>query len=153
MIKITSPNTSEIKREIQRLINEIITDEIVTVGIHESDAERNEPGEPNNAEIGAAHEFGAPGIPMRPWLVPGVESGNREYIDAVRHEIESGKQPREALPVVGVIAVSSVQQYMTALRTPPNSPETIARKGSSNPLIDTGELKSSVTFEISDRSD
>lgn len=148
MIKITAPNTAQIKRELANLIDEIVTDEVVTVGIHESESARDDPGSLTNAQLGAIHEFGTPTIPARPWLVPGVESGNKEYIETVKHEMEAGRQPEDILPVLGVIAVSSVQQYMTALRSPPNAQSTINKKGSSNPLIDTGELKSSVTFEI-----
>ena len=41
-----------------------------------------------------------------------------------------------------------IQQSIRQLRTPPNSPLTIAMKGSSNPLINTGKLRNSVDFEI-----
>jgi hypothetical protein len=32
--------------------------------------------------------------------------------------------------------------------TPPNSPVTIALKGSSKPLIDTGEMRGAVTWKV-----
>jgi len=37
---------------------------------------------------------------------------------------------------------------MTALDQPPNAPSTVARKrGSTNPLIDTGQLRRSIDWE------
>lgn len=50
--------------------------------------------------------------------------------------------------LVGTQIVTLVQDYMTDLRDPPNTPITIAKKGSSNPLIDTGELRSKITYKV-----
>lgn len=150
MIRITTPDVEKLKRIVQETIGGIQTQKRVTVGIHESDSSRDDQGA-TNAQIGATHEFGAQNIPARPWLVPGVESGNQEYIETMRHELSNGASPESLLPMLGVLAVSNVQQYMTELRSPPNAQSTIERKKSSNPLIDTGELKSSVTFEVADK--
>lgn len=47
------------------------------------------------------------------------------------------------------------QQFSTAIKdriveisTPPNHPYTIEQKGSSNPLVDTGGLVSSITWKV-----
>jgi len=88
-------------------------------------------------------------IPARPWLVPGVQSGNVEYLKIISDGIADGKTPDELLNTLGVVAVAKVQKYMNDLKTPPNAPSTIAKKGSSNPLIDTGALKQSVTYKVS----
>lgn len=47
---------------------------------------------------------------------------------------------------LGEYVVGLVQEYMTDLKSPPNHPATVAGKGSSNPLINTGRLRGSVTF-------
>lgn len=49
---------------------------------------------------------------------------------------------------VGAYCVSRIQEFMTRLNTPPNHPFTIARKRSSNPLIDTGTLRKSIEFRV-----
>ncbi len=49
---------------------------------------------------------------------------------------------------MGAFAAGGVQTYMTELKTPPNSAYTIEQKGSSNPLIDTGALRASITWKI-----
>lgn len=100
------------------------------------------------AELGvtAAHKIN---IPARPWLAPGVAAGNDQYIKIIERELADGGTPESALMKVGVVAVGKVQKYMTDLKTPPNAPSTIRKKGSSNPLIDSGQLRSSVTFKVS----
>jgi len=53
-----------------------------------------------------------------------------------------------ALDAIGGYAATHIQQFMVDLKHPPNAPITIARKGSSNPLIDTGQLMNSVTWQV-----
>ena len=87
-------------------------------------------------------------IPARPWLNPGVNSGNEEYLKIIERTLEAGETLDKALERVGVVAVGMVQKYMTDLKSPANAPSTIKAKGSSNPLIDSGALRQSVTFKI-----
>lgn len=85
-------------------------------------------------------------IPPRPWLDVGVLSGADEYEKALQD-----LQPAtltDALRVVGVEAVGAVKDYMNELRDPPNAKSTVAKKGSSNPLIDSGEMRNSVNFVV-----
>lgn len=51
----------------------------------------------------------------------------------------------------GQIGAAAIKEAIIALDTPPNSPETIRRKGSSNPLVDTGHMVQSVTYVVRDR--
>lgn len=87
-------------------------------------------------------------IPARPWLSPGVESGNAEYVRIIEQSLRDGELMSEALERVGQVAVGFVQKYIVDLRTPPNAPSTIKKKGSSNPLISSGAMRQSVTFKV-----
>lgn len=49
---------------------------------------------------------------------------------------------------IGEYSVGLIQEYLTDLRSPANSPATVKLKGSSNPLIDKGQLRSSITFKV-----
>lgn len=91
-------------------------------------------------------------IPARPWLVPGVTEGEKEYIDIIEDGIKDGLSNDVILEQVGLIAVAKVQQKIVDVRTPPNAPSTIRKKGSSNPLIDTGAMRQSVSHLLSDRA-
>ena len=88
-------------------------------------------------------------IPARPWLEPGVASATEEILLNIQDGMEAGQSMDQILEVVGVTAVGKVKVYMTDLKTPPNAASTIRKKGSSNPLIDTGAMRQSVTHQVS----
>ncbi|WP_212806132.1 hypothetical protein [Pseudomonas sp. Eqa60] len=88
-------------------------------------------------------------IPARPWLEPGVASATQEVLLTIQEGIEAGQSMDQILEAVGVVAEAAVKVYMTELRTPPNAASTIRQKGSSNPLIDTGAMRQSVTHKVS----
>ena len=148
MIKTSVSGQQEVKDAIRKAIEEFATEEYVTVGIHE-DAGMHEEGEITNATLGAILHFGNDNIPARPWLDTGVASGNKEYLAIIQQTAKKGGSLGDALEMVGLVAVGKVQQFMTELKTPPNAESTIEQKGSSNPLIDTGALRLSVTHKVS----
>jgi len=92
-------------------------------------------------------------IPARPSLVPGIDSGMEDYINVlkkgVKETVDKNKDLDKSLNAVGQLAVGNVQEYMVALKTPANAQSTIRRKGTNNPLIDNGLMKSSVTYKLS----
>jgi hypothetical protein len=91
-------------------------------------------------------------IPARPWLHPGFDSGMQTYMQIIEEGVDKFitgiGDLKKTMESVGVTAVGVVQEYMTALRSPPNTPETVEKKGSDNPLIDSGAMKSSVTYKF-----
>lgn len=87
-------------------------------------------------------------IPARPWLEPGVASGTDEILKTIQDGVEQGRDMDAILETVGVVAAGAVRVYMTELKTPPNAPSTIRKKGSANPLIDTGAMRQSVTHQV-----
>lgn len=132
---------------INKALSNLVEDRYVTVGIHES-AERPQGANMTMAELGALQNFGSEDgkIPAREWLVPGVESGNEVYIDAIAEGIRDGSTPEQILDVVGNEAVGHVQQFIRDLKEPKNADSTIRAKGSDNPLIEFGNMSRSVTF-------
>lgn len=102
-------------------------------------------------EIGAIHEFGIDNIPQRSFLrVPFAE--NKKEIDAfIQKRFEmSGKEiaHMKALEQIGVFAEGISKRSFVKNNWKANSPYTIARKGSSKPLIDTGNLRNSITSVV-----
>lgn len=87
-------------------------------------------------------------IPARPWLDKGAESGTKEYLDTVREGVKEGLSSRQIMTRLGNKAVDAVKDYINDLNTPANAASTIRRKGSSNPLIDTGNMRNSVTSTV-----
>ena len=84
----------------------------------------------------------------------------RKGADAIRKRVERFSIERLAsvydfsisseqyLEQIGEYATGLIRNYMTNKRIPPNHPYTVEQKQSTNPLIDTGRLRSSITFEV-----
>lgn len=123
----------------------------VTVGIHEAEGDADHEGA-TVADVGSFHEFGL-GVPQRSFIRDWAdenEGENKERIRKIGEAIVTGKidSPEQGLERFGLFAVGSIQQRMATGIEPELSPATIASKGSSVPLIDTGVLRSSITHKV-----
>ena len=91
-------------------------------------------------------------IPERAPLRGGFDAHINEIdstIERLLNGVMEGKTTgRAMLEALGGVVVSKMQEYLINLSDPPNHPATIERKGSSNPLVDSGQLGSSITFKI-----
>jgi len=102
----------------------------------------------------ATHEYGDPeiGIPERAPLRR-TFAGNRaelaRFVAPLARAVMLGKMTIDrALGLLGAWGVSEVKRTIRAGLEPPNAPSTIARKGSSTPLVATGQLVNSISYEI-----
>ena len=99
-------------------------------------------------------EHGSPAyrVPPRPFLEPGIE----KHLDLVESGMKAalldvldggdGRAQRERL---GATMAAKVQAYFQEDNGwPPNAPSTIKKKGSAQPLVDTGALRQSITYII-----
>ena len=91
-------------------------------------------------------------IPERSYIRSSFDEQKGNIEDQARklliQVLELRLPPLTFFDVLGGIMVSMVQEYMVNLSDPPNHPFTIERKGSSNPLIDTGRLVGAVTHKV-----
>lgn len=123
----------------------------VEVGVFEDSPSRKE--EITNAEIALVHEFGSPAanIPERSFLRSTVDANREAYhkaIDRVAQHKLDGKDTSQELDRLGMRVAADVKRTIQAGIDPPLQPETIARKGSSKPLVDTGQLITSVSHRV-----
>lgn len=105
-------------------------------------------------DIATFNEFGTVDIPARPFLRSTFDEKNKawtQFTQRLLNLMPAGTTPEMILDLLGQKAVADVQQKIVDLREPPNAPSTIAQKGSSNPLIDTGRLRQSVSYEVEGR--
>lgn len=102
------------------------------------------------AEIGWWNEFGTKNIPARPFLRTALYENIKRYRGLFKTVIKNVLLKRisvdQAVFVIGEAAKADVQAKIVSLKTPPNRPITIKRKGSSNPLIDTGALRQHINW-------
>jgi phage gpG-like protein len=109
----------------------------------------------SNVDKAAIHEYGVPehGIPERSFLRSTVSQHRAEYsaiLAKLVPRVLEGKLGASAMfDVVGIKMVADVQHKVRVEGVPPPlKPETIARKGSSRALIDTGSMMASVTWVV-----
>lgn len=131
----------------------------LTVGIHAEEGSRvytpkgGEQGEPiTMAELGEIHEFGL-GVPQRSFIAGWFDENEsrlraqtmgmaKKYAQGTLESLEQGYEQ------LGNLYVGEIQRRIAEGIDPPLAPSTIQRKGSSTPLIDTGQLRSSITYQV-----
>jgi len=136
---------------------------IVKVGVQGQQAAANhQDSRLTVAQIANVHEFGMTIVQpkMRRTIVIPERSFLRATIDQYREAIARrqvlltqgyllGKFALEpAMELLGQYVVGLIKQRIANGIAPPNKPSTIARKRSSKPLIDTGQLRNSITYKV-----
>ena len=130
----------------------------ITVGVHGDDgAERhdaaNDTGAPLTvADIATFHEFGTSTVPQRSFIRAWYDE-RQEFIAATLQSqmklVVAGKITGEvAAERIALAFEGDVKKRISRGIPPPLQPETIARKGSSKPLIDTGMLRNAVRGRV-----
>jgi len=123
-----------------------LNDGYVTVGIHRKEGKHKD-SDLTVAAIGAIHEYGARGMPERSFMRSTLFEQRRKISSALFRVAKGNfkkKRTQNGIKKIGEYLRGKIQAKIVALRTPPNALSTIQRKGSSNPLIDTGQLLQSI---------
>lgn len=91
-------------------------------------------------------------IPERAFIRNGYDKGIGEVekmIDQVLGLVLEDKMDSdEFLKTVGLLLSSKIKDYAVELKIPKNHEFTIERKGSSNPLVDTGDMIGAITYRV-----
>ena len=108
---------------------------------------------PDLAVIAAVHEYGAPSrnIPARPFVTQGIEMNRDRIFRRAQESIAAAlraRDPRPHFALVGNEMRTAIQDGIERGTFAPLDPKTIERKGSSKPLIDTGDLYNRVGWRV-----
>jgi hypothetical protein len=107
------------------------------------------------ATVAALNVYGTKEIPARNFFTFRREELSQRVKEIAIDIMRKSNRNLDAsgdIDKIGILAATFLKQAVTDLRTPPNSAVTIARKGSSNPLIDTGLLRRSIKWKITEIS-
>ena len=100
-------------------------------------------------EFGTKTKSGARGIPSRPFIRGTLKDNKKTIATAASrilfHDTNSFHDK------MGLFLVSLVRKKIRDGISPENSLKTVRQKGSSTPLIDTGQLIGSLTYEVVDK--
>lgn len=108
------------------------------------------------AMIAAINEFGAPGagIPPRPFFRNMIAEKSGEWPQAVADlVVENDYDFGKFAPLIGEAITGQLRQSIVDTNEPPNAPSTIRKKGHAKPLVDSGHMLNSVSYEVLRRGD
>lgn len=111
-----------------------------------------------NAELAVIHEYGAPeaNIPERSFIrrtfanSEVVDAKNKMCAGLMKKIVEEDMSVGQALGQLGAFGAAQVKNTIVSGDgvPPPLKEATIARKGSSRPLVDTGQMLNSITWQV-----
>lgn len=113
-------------------------------------------GKISNAELASIHEYGLGNVPARPFIGPPFRVHKPTYLQLLRDGYSKAMKNnspegfRKLLALVGQKMVADIRNYVTQGSgiPPPLALATTQRKGSSRPLVDTGQLVNSISYEV-----
>lgn len=126
----------------------------VKAGVMSGNAQRDGSEELTNVDVAYIHEFGSleNSIPERSFVRAPFSKNREKYLDTLAAVVEksfSGKmKPAKGLELIGAQMAADMQNEIRRGIPPANAPSTVARKNSSKPLIDTGQLVNSITWAV-----
>lgn len=101
--------------------------------------------------IATFHEFGL-GVPERSFIRAWCDANEKRVLDRLQKDSEKAAKGEleweTILDRLGLFIVGGIQEFIASNIPPPLAASTIERKGSSVALIDTGQLRSSITYAI-----
>lgn len=122
----------------------------VKIGLQEGTT--TEDGSASLPEIGFYNEFGTARIPPRPAHAQAYDKNKGKIDTAIKrlHDsvVAGRRSAKDALGLLGQLHQRNIQKSIRDLREPENAPSTIERKGSDNPLIDSGHMVQSIRYEV-----
>lgn len=91
-------------------------------------------------------------IPERSFLRAGFDANHEHVLEEVEQTLplvlDGSMSIKKYGELIGVVLSSAIKDFARDLKDPPNHPFTIKEKGSSNPLVDTGDMIGALTFEV-----
>lgn len=124
----------------------------ITVGVHSGEGGAPAAGGGTVADVASINEFGLGNVPERSFVRAWADENKSENADLLRKIGESivrgSGTVEDGLERAGLVMAASMQKRIAGGIGPENAPSTIAKKGSSTPLVDEGILKASITHKV-----
>lgn len=133
-------------------------DSVVKAGILSKDGSQQHSEGMTVFQIGMIHEFGVPekNIPRRSFIRVPIENNIKEITKLIEHNhklvSENAMSAKVALDRIGIMAQNTIKESFRNNDWKPLKRATIKRKGSSRPLIDTGQLIGSISYIVEKES-
>lgn len=139
---------------VRRFLNWARRGPSVTIGIQGTEASEEREDGLTNAELAMIHEFGTAdgNIVQRSFIRGTVEREKGPIFSLLRKETKAMAKDGDFFRHLGrvgeFVKSEMVKTIDQSIGLPKLEPATIAEKGSTQPLIDTGILKGSITWKV-----
>lgn len=137
-------------RGAARLLKSTLVNVSIKVGV--LGTKKHEGSEMTIAQLLEIHELGL-GVPersvLRAWVTAEQASIDAAMAAAYRKILLGKLTPEQAAKILGARFVGQLQTFISDGRVqPPLAPATVQAKGSSVPLVDSGQLKSAISYLV-----
>lgn len=143
-------------KEVMKRAEQLNHMQVVT-GILSDENSRDESTGITNAELGTIHEYGVPekNIPERSFMrsTASEEANNLGRLAKIQIAecLKGDKSAHDAFATIGEYLQGKIVDKITDGDFEPNTEATVNRKKSSKPLIDTGQLRGAITYEVREK--
>ena len=135
-----------------KTFNEISKGPSVVTGVLESSGVSDKDSGLTLVEVATFNEFGTESIPERSFIRSTADENFTKYLaksDILKRKIILQEITiKNALGVMGQLIQSDIIAKINSGVEPANDPKTIAAKGSSKTLIDSGQMKQSIRYKV-----
>ena len=146
-VKVTDRLTPEGRRFMQQIKE--LSELEVRIGFQQGEAQEDDGTD--ICDIAAWNELGTANIPSRPFLRKSVDENEQAINDFLKDEmamLKNGTPAEQILKEIGIFQKGLIQEKIRNGDYVPNAVSTIRKKGSAQPLIDTGRMRQSVNYVI-----
>lgn len=96
------------------------------------------------------NEYGTKTSPVRAFFRTTVSDQKKNWVLSVQNLMKTHDDPKKVMGLIGEHMRGQIVQSINTWTDPPNAPYTVAMKGFNKPLVDTGQLMRSISFEVNE---
>lgn len=138
-------------KKVRGSFDELKKKPFVKIGVLEKEGDHTD-SPLSVAEVATFNEFGTETIPERSFMRSTLDQNDAKYrknLETLHNKVILQQMtPDIALGILGEQIQSDIIATINSGVDPENSPATIAKKGSSKTLVDSGQLKQSIRYEV-----
>jgi hypothetical protein len=123
----------------------------INVGVLDGDAPHGDDAI-SVLQIAIFNEFGTNNIParsfIRAWFDENEAKLREDLVKLMQSVVQGTRTKEQILELLGQRCVAEIQERISAGIDPPNAASTVAKKGSSTPLVNEGLLRSAISYRV-----
>ena len=94
------------------------------------------------------NEYGTKRIPPRPFFRTTVSEQKKNWVLSVQNLMKMHNDPQQVMGLIGEHMKGNIVQSINTWSDPPNAPYTVRMKGFQKPLVWSGQMMRSISYEV-----